>query len=369
MSHISVLIVDDDLNKISTVISVIKEGLTEPISLSQASCVQEAIENLQNKEFHLLITDLSMPLKYDSQEDNNAGLSLIKNLYRRRTKANMPMYIIGLTQYEDLILDLKGVWKVLYFDSSSEVWKRSLRDLIFHIKLVKSRINVKKTETVFVEGTTDKTIIDSCLIKFYPNQAKNIYIDTIKQGAGASWVERQLFIWAKSLVLKEDEVKYIKAIGLFDNDKAGLEAIKKLENTITPNSAESKTYTIKKCGYKYSPILKSIKSKGITFPTVIEDLLSEEFWDYSKDNNWLVRRNLNHLVLEKRLELKLEEINEAKLEEIGLSRLETMIVLYKINDDNKMKFANYVASSENDNLMPIKYLIEDFLTTFKIEYR
>lgn len=368
MNHISVLIVDDDLNKISSIITAIKKGLTEPISLSQASCVQEAIENLQNKEFHLLITDLNMPLKYDSPENDSAGLSLIKNLYKKKTKANVPMYIIGLTQYEELIIDLQGVWKVLHYDPSSENWKNSLRDLIFHIKLVKSRINVKKIETVFVEGVTDKTIINSGLLKFYPEQAKHIYIDTIKQGAGASWVERQLFIWAKSLVLNEGEGNYIKAIGLFDNDKAGLNAIDKLNSTIIPNSAESKTFTIKKCGYKYSPILKSINSKGISFPTVIEDLLSEEFWNYSKDNNWLVRRNLNYLVLEKRLNLKLEEINEDKLIEIGLSKLETMIVLYKINDNYKMKFANHVTSSEKANLMPIKYLIKDFLTTFKIEH-
>lgn len=112
---------DDDLNKISSIINTIKEVFSETLSISQASCVQEAVENLQKKEFHLLITDLQMPLKYDDEPNDNGGKSLIKELYKRKNKINVPMYIVGLTQFENLKNTFDGVWKIWHFDSSSEI--------------------------------------------------------------------------------------------------------------------------------------------------------------------------------------------------------------------------------------------------------
>ena len=60
-----------DLNKITSIIIAIREGISETLSINQASCVQEAIEYLQIKEFHLLITDLEMPLKHDGSPDDS----------------------------------------------------------------------------------------------------------------------------------------------------------------------------------------------------------------------------------------------------------------------------------------------------------
>src|SRR5690606_7820920 len=111
MNHISILIVDDDLNKISSIIKTVKEVFTETLSISQAVCVQEAIEDLQSKEFHLLITDLQMPLKYDDLNvDDNGGKSLIKALYKKKNNINIPMYIVGLTQFVELKNTYEGVW-------------------------------------------------------------------------------------------------------------------------------------------------------------------------------------------------------------------------------------------------------------------
>lgn len=369
MSHISILIVDDDMNKITSIISAIREHISEILSINQASCVQEAIEYLQRKEFHLLITDLKMPIKHDDVPDNSGGQALVKSLYRKKTKANVPMYIIGLTQFKELKRDLKNVWNVWYYDASEESWKESLRDLIFHISLVRSRINVEKIETIFVEGTTDKKIIEAVISKFYPDKIKLLYIDTIKYGGGSSWVERQLFIWAKSLTLKPNNDKYLKAIGLFDDDKTGNDSIDNLRNIIDVNSAEGKTFLIRKSSYKYSPILKSIKAKGITFPTVIEDLLSEEFWEDSLKNGWLVFRDLSILTLDNsKISKPSNELNIEILEELGFSRIESLVVLYKIKDDSKKAFANYIVESKKEVLLPIKYIIEDFFDSLKIDY-
>lgn len=368
MSFISILIVDDDLKKITSIINAIKETISETLSINQASCVQEAIEYLQRKEFHLLITDLKMPIKHDDSPDDSGGESLVRSLYRRKTKANVPMYIIGLTQFIELKKDLKNVWNVWYYDASEEKWKESLRDLIFHISLVKSRINVEKIETLFVEGTTDKKIIKSTISKFYPKKEKLLFIDTLKFGGGASWVERQLFIWGKQLAIKTNDNKYLKAIGLFDDDKAGKDSIEKLRNLIDINSAESKTFIIRKCSAKYSPILKSIKKKGITFSTVIEDLLSEFFWEQAKKNEWLEKRDLTNIVIDDaKISLSIKsDFTEDRLEKFGFTKLEALIILYKIGDDYKKPFAKLIMESDKELLMPIKYLVDDFFESLSL---
>ena len=367
MNHISILIVDDDLKKISTIIRTIREVYNDTLSISQASCVHEAIENLQKKEYHLLITDLQMPLKHDDTLNNQGGEVLIKSIYRKRTNANVPMYIVGITQFENLKKDFKGVWKVWHYDSSNDDWKSNLRDLIFHISLIKSRLHSKKIETIFVEGPTDKMLIENTIKHYHSDYLDKVYIDTIEYGGGASWVERQLFIWAKSLTTNTINDNYLKAVGVFDNDEAGLKAIDRLKNTIEPNSADSKTFSIIKNSYKYSPLLKSIKSKGITFQTTIEDLISIECWIIAEENGWLVKRNISNIVIDTTiLDLKKDELNEHTLKENQFDSFEILLIINKINDAYKTQFCKLVCSYDNSALIPIKYLIEDVFEKLKI---
>ncbi|MBS7229735.1 response regulator [Flavobacterium psychroterrae] len=368
MNHISILLVDDDFNKISSIIRTIKEVFDETLSINQASCVQEAIENLQNKEYHLLITDLQMPLKYDDQPNDNGGQVLIKQLYRNKSKVNVPMYIVGLTQFEELKNNFEGIWKIWHFEPSSEIWKNNLRDLIFHISLVKSRVKANKIETIFLEGPTDKNIIESCLKHFFENEIDKVYLETINYGGGASWVQRQLFIWAKSLTIKTKEEKYLKAVGIFDDDEAGKIAIDNLISQIEPNSAEKKTFSILKNSYKYSVLLKSIKSKGITFQTTIEDLISIDCWKAANANGWLISRDLKKTKIDSSiLKLKNLEISEKTLRESNFTEDEILLTINKVNDDYKKQFSNMVCTLDKENLLSIKYLLEDAFKKLKID--
>lgn len=367
MNHISILVVDDDLNKISSIIKTIKEVYSETLSISQAICVQEAVENLQTKEFHLLITDLQMPLKYDDEPNDNGGKSLIKELYRKRNNINVPMFIVGLTQFEELKNTFEGVWKIWHYDSSSEIWKINLRDLIHHISLVKSRVKTKKIETIFVEGPTDKKIIESGFRHYFEEHADKVFIDTINYGGGASWVERQLFIWAKSLSLKSSGADYLKAVGIFDDDHAGRIGIENIKNQINSNSAESKTFSIIKSNYKYSIILKSIRKKGISFPTTIEDLIAIDCWKLADVNGWLEKRDLKKINIDNSiLNLSIEELTSEILKENQFSEEEILQITMKVKDDYKKQFCNLACNSDKGFLLSINYLIIDVLEKLKI---
>lgn len=365
MNHISILIVDDDFKKISLIIKTIREVFTETLSIKQASCVQEAFENLQKHEFHLLITDLQMPIKFDDSPNDRGGEVLVKEMYKKKNRANIPIYIIGLTQFPSLKDEFNSIWKVWCYDPSEEGWKVNLRDLIFHISLIKTRILVNKIETMFVEGTTDRKIIQTCINKYFSELSEKVFIDAIGYGGGASWVERQLFIWAKSLTRNEDG-NYLKAIGVFDDDTAGNTAIQKIRDSIEVNSAESKTFSIIKACYKYSPILKVIKSKGITLPTTIEDLMPLSCWKIAEENGWLTNRNINKIIVDKEiLNIECENISSENLKNNNFSQEEILIITKAIHPDSKQQFCNLVCN-DSDNLKFAKYMVEDCLKKLKL---
>lgn len=369
MANISILIVDDDLSKISSIINTILEAFSETLLISQASSVQEAIGILQKREFHLLITDFQMPIRINEPPDNNAGQLLIKQLYRKKTLVNVPMYIVGLTQFDYLKKAYNGVWKVWKYDATSDDWKSYLRDLIHHISLVKSRLLTEKKETIFVEGFIDKLLLERTLHFFYPKLQEKITIETIDFSGGASWVERQLFIWGKTLTKKKGSSEYLKAVGLFDNDKAGLKAIDNIKKHIPEQSAESKTFSIVRTSYKYSPLLKSIKAKGVELETTIEDLITEEGFEFAQKSNLLISRPISSIKVNNE-KITTNGINANDLLSNGFSSIETQCILNKISDENKVNFSKIITKMENKNcLTNIRFLLEDILDKLKINSR
>jgi CheY-like chemotaxis protein len=372
MTNISILIVDDDINKIAAIISAISQSTDQVLVVKQASNVQEAIDWLSRYEFHLLITDLLMPLKYDGAPDPKGGESLIRNMYRRRSKLRIPMYIVGLTQFANLQPTFEGVWKVWTFDIASDEWKKRLRDLIFHIGLVHSRILNEKVETVFVEGPSDHDLLLQALRDFHPEYVGKLRIETRAFGGGASWVERQLVIWAKSLTNKIGSNEYLKSIGLFDDDEAGKKAIDRLLSTIKIHSAESKTFSILKCNYKFSPLLKSIKNKGLMFATSIEEMIDIEVWQKAKVKGWLVPRNFqSYLIAPELLPLTSECVSEENLSRYCFSADEQLISLFKVNETYKDDFIKAAMAPCLDDrkriLQNIGFIIKEMLLRLKVD--
>jgi hypothetical protein len=300
--------------------------------------------------------------------DNKGGESLIKNLYKKKSKVNVPLYIIGLTQFPELTKTYNGIWKVWLYDPSLEEWKNHIRDLIHHVSLVKTRLVATKQETIFVEGPSDKKVIDRTLQLFYPALIENIYVDTINYGGGASWVERQLFIWAKSLNKKDGTTDYLKAVGIFDDDKAGKGAIANIRKNILPDTAESKTFSTIKNSYRYSPLLKGIKAKGIAFPTTLEDLAGINVLKKAMSMGMCEPRPTASLILDYQILPSLKEttITEDSLKACGFTDDECLIVLNKISDENKVKFSSLACAAEKAELLPISYQLQEILEKLKL---
>lgn len=364
MDDIRVLIVDDDLIKISKIIDAIKDIFDGAISINQATSAKQAFETLKTKAFHLMITDLNMPLREGEAENVNGGRSLIRNIYRDYKNINVPMYIIGLTQFEDLKQNFDWFWKIIYFDTASESWKQKLKGILNHIKLVKTYFKADVVETIFVEGDTDNTILDTALKFYYPHLFGKIKIDSIDYGGGSDWVERQVFIWAKSLNKRDG--KHVKCVGVFDNDESGLNSLNRLTASIISQS-EDKAYSVLKTSYKYSMVLKSIRKKGITFPTTIEDLSSEKTFAEAKKNGWLAPRDLMNFTIDSSiLDLKIEDLDYDNLYANGFTEDEILVTLYRINDIHKYEFSQYLKTVDKDNFIFYSYLLKDCLEKLKM---
>ncbi|QOW10283.1 response regulator [Kaistella flava (ex Peng et al. 2021)] len=357
--NISILIVDDDLIKIYSIIKTIKEVTSTSLHIDQACDITEAYANLKVTKYHLLISDLLMPLHKDGPLLPSGGIILVKELYKERKGLYVPLYILGLTQHEEYVTNFNKLWHVILYESENESWKSYLRDLIFHIERIKNYLNSYIIETIFVEGKSDKIIIKSTIDFYFKQLSPSVLIETLATGAGASWVERKILIWAKSLN-KHIDGKYIKAIGLFDNDDAGEKSITNILNVINENSAERRTFSLIRTESKYSNILKTINEKGVLLKTTIEDLVSIAVWREAEKLGWLTSRP--HFAF---LHLSKDNIHSEYFKNLGFDDDEIFFILHSVKDECKEAFANLAITSQ-ENLLYVSYMLKNCFFKLKL---
>jgi len=367
---ISILIVDDDFIKISSIISSINANYNGLVNIKQASTPIEALDVLKHESFHLLITDLLMPLRPGENQDEKAGETLIKELYKKNNKVNVPLYIVGLTQFDNLKHNFSGVWNVWKYDTSDNDWKIKLRDLIFHISRIDSKIIKEKKETIFVEGPTDKEIIELAINVFFKDLANKVDIETISYGGGASWVARQIIIWGKTL-FKKNDLSYLQATGIFDNDKAGREGIETVKGSINNNSAEYTTFSLISLEKKYARHIIPVYAQGLLLPITIEEMIAPFCWQHALNNGWLVQRTLAEDLLQD--PQKWDKTNQSLKDFLSSLTIPTELNVYiafKFNSEYKVKFVNYIKSLAKEEqelaLASLKLLIADIIAKLKI---
>ena len=297
-----------------------------------------------------------MPLHKGGKLLENGGEILIKEVYKVRKGLKVPLYILGLTQHENYIANFTKLWNVLCYDMSKEEWKIYLRDLIFYIDLIKSNLAQFLIETIYVEGITDEKLLKKTT-ELYFEDKRTLF--KIESGGGVDWVERKILIWSKSLNKKDNDTA-LKAVGLFDNDSPGLKAIDNLDKAISKTSAEARTFSHLKTSYKYSILLKSIKSKGIEFKTTIEDLVCIYVWKEALKNGWLEERKQSAFI-----GFKGNNINYDFLKTLHLTDDETLICLYKVKDENKGDFTN-LSLERKESLLHLSFLLSDCFLKLKI---
>lgn len=135
--HPRILIVDDNVEKVARVKSLLhKEGALEQ-SILVAADLFRARQLLDRQLFDLLILDLNIPERSGETPVTHGGLGLMRELLVSPT-FTPPSSLIGLSEYSDLVdsqieqFDQNG-WEVVHYDASSSAWESRLALRVRHI--------------------------------------------------------------------------------------------------------------------------------------------------------------------------------------------------------------------------------------------
>lgn len=363
---ISILIVDDDIDKIAKVISCIRAEF-EDFNIETAGDAFTAQRKLVGKKYEMLILDLHLPFRKGDIAYNDGGKILLGEIYRN-SKIKSPEYIIGLTQFSEYSISFSKIWNVIEYDPNKLDWHEPVIEIISHILKCKrdSSSPVEKRETIFVEGETDKRIISDALQLFYPQLFERV---VIKSCGGAAFVGREVIIWGKSLA-KNSEGMYIKAVALLDGDEAGDDAKKEIDRVIFKDSAESKTFKVLQLSKKLTKHIIPLYSKGLLIPITFEELFVPCYWEHAERMGWLEnRQSLDSLLANPKLWDKFNIPLKDYITSLQLSKDEMRYTL-KFRKEKKDAFCKYIIGLPEDQrkeaYQNIKYMLDTALISLSL---
>ncbi|WGE84265.1 AAA family ATPase [Actinobacillus equuli] len=221
----------------------------------------------------------------------------------------------------------------------------ALKEKIKEINKIKENMRLLENDdlfsknVLFVEGITDKVIIDHFLKKKHPN-LDILVVDS----KGCNQVKHNMLSWLYNPKIEQEKHKYIAA-ALFDDDASAFKARKELEDYINNNDR------LKKKGNKYNILtlktpqhLARVKSvlKG-NFSIEIEEIFPKAIWVYADEKNWLEEQDIckltNGCVTN-------PDMSAMEFIRQSFSDDEKFYAMYKIRDEKKEKFANYVIKQD-----------------------
>lgn len=213
--------------------------------------------------------------------------------------------------------------------------------------------------TIFVEGPSDKLIIEACISKFFSHARKVRVLCSQKNGGGHSWVKDSLIVWQH---LRPEN----HAVGLFDSDEGAKksydEFVEKVESKKNGGQCAHK-FKIKPSG----PALEIIKSR-LKLPISIDEICPLEIWEYAQLSNWLDDRLQAPLLYEfAETEITFTKWISTKVPDQNLR----IMVLKQVSSNFKKQFSSHVVKELKKqktglNFDPLKSLTESLLLKIKV---
>lgn len=139
MSKISVLIVEDSNDKLRKIVQVLNGVPSfDSNSAEYAHDVQTAKNFLKARAFDLVILDIALPTRSDSEVLPDAGINLLTEVLAHPTSYRVPAHIVGITAYEDVFASANRGFSsrlltLIQYDPASSDWEHSLQARVRHI--------------------------------------------------------------------------------------------------------------------------------------------------------------------------------------------------------------------------------------------
>jgi energy-coupling factor transporter ATP-binding protein EcfA2 len=215
--------------------------------------------------------------------------------------------------------------------------------------------------TVFVEGVSDKELLDEAVLLFYPQHKDSFQVlcaphyGDAKTG-GHTWVSDRIIAWGhlRSKVL---------AIGLFDKDQEAVDSRKKATEALTRKS----NHCTKCLHLEPSEELKKIFPRGFAVPYAIDELFREVDWDAAEANDWLEERPNKMLLYGfTKEDQSFGEYLKDAIPEDELRRF----VTHKLKLSKKKAFTNYLCDLPQDErlkaFLGVKPTLRKLLECFEL---
>lgn len=134
----SILVVDDNVTKLSAYKSVFSELKIPDEQITYAKSQISAKRELLGTQFDILLLDLALPLRDDSNPVQNGGIDLLYEIADDRTTLKMPKNIFAISEYDEALNNLQSDVDKFYFtaikyDATSDIWKSRLKSYVGQI--------------------------------------------------------------------------------------------------------------------------------------------------------------------------------------------------------------------------------------------
>ena len=188
---------------------------------------------------------------------------------------------------------------------------------------------------IFVEGDSDKLIIEKALTVFAGEKAAEIDVET-KIGAGINYVVDMLQSWRSRA---KHHAELPKAAGLLDLDPEAKTALKRW-NEVPENIKSAKCFKL-----PTPPHLIPVLQAGFRVPIVLESLYDKDAWDWADDRGHLKARNIPNVISN---ELNNQIVNAETTLEDHLHQDWAIFVKKEFEQVGKGPMARHYAGKEDD---------------------
>lgn len=225
---------------------------------------------------------------------------------------------------------------------------RKLEKKIRDQELAKFEVQKLATDSrakIFVEGPSDKLIIEKSIAVFCPNYSDRIAVETKDGGAGHTYVYDMLSAWHST---RTHDNKKPKAAGLVDGDTPGSATAKKW------NIDSSHTKSCKCFKLKTPKKLHGAFKNKFRVPITLEIMYPREIWDWSKNKQHLEERSMTDILptsLTNDIIKGDKKLSDILDDEWGI------YVKYDYPNDRKIAVATYLSGKTDDEF---KQLMGEF---------
>ena len=132
---VSVLIVEDDPNKLSRIKRVFDDLDRGDVVTHDLGNTTDAIKWLQGNHCDVLVLDLHIPLRHGEDPRKQGGEQLIRKLLRADSQCSIPSQAVGLTAYEELRDEFRSHferegWVIAKYDQTSKEWEETVANTV-----------------------------------------------------------------------------------------------------------------------------------------------------------------------------------------------------------------------------------------------